>query len=59
MWPFWSYSDLVKIGPVVSEKKLTDDARGMTDDDGPHSTAIRQLCDSGDIISEILNVKSI
>ena len=53
MWPFWSYSDLVKIGPVVSEKKLTDDARGMTDDDEPQSTAKGHLCDSfdsGDLI---------
>ena len=48
MWPFWSYSDLVKIGPVVSEKMLMDDARRMTDDDGPQSTAIGHLCDSFD-----------
>ena len=45
---------MVKIGPVVLEKKmLTHDARRTTDDDGRQPIAIGHLSDSGDLKSSL------
>ena len=44
------HTKLVKIGPVVLDKKmLTDDARRTTHDDGRQPIAIGHLSDSGDL----------
>ena len=46
----WYIPNLVKIVPVVLEKKiLTDDGRWMTDDDGRQTIATCHLSSSGDL----------